>query len=134
MIKAVIFDMDGLMVDTEMISCICYREILESYGFSFTKEDYIKDYPGRTLMTSLQFIKDKYHIDDEELPWTDLKPATPTDNKQLPWTELKPATTTQNKEDNKVVQTSDTTSITMLMSTLFASSGALYILKKRKHK
>ena len=65
MIKAVIFDMDGLMVDTEMISCICYREILESYGFSFTKEDYIKDYPGRTLMTSLQFIKDKYHIDDD---------------------------------------------------------------------
>lgn len=79
-------------------------------------------------------LKPATPIDNEELPWTDLKPATPTDNKQLPWTELKPATTTQNKEDNKVVQTSDTTSITMLMSTLFASSGALYMLKKRKHK
>lgn len=62
MTKAIIFDMDGLMVDTEIISYKCYKNILESFGFTFTKDDYIKDYPGRTLMTSLQFIKEHYHL------------------------------------------------------------------------
>lgn len=58
MIKAVIFDMDGLMVDSEMISYKCFQSIIESYGFSFTKEDYMKDYPGRSLLTSIHFIKE----------------------------------------------------------------------------
>ncbi|MFQ9372574.1 MAG: HAD hydrolase-like protein [Faecalibacillus intestinalis] len=37
MLKAIIFDMDGLMVDTEIISFQCYKDIIESYGFNFTK-------------------------------------------------------------------------------------------------
>ena len=63
MLKAVIFDMDGLMVDTEMISFQCFRDIIESYGISFTKEEYIKSYPGRSLKTSIQYIKEHYHLD-----------------------------------------------------------------------
>lgn len=63
MIKAVIFDMDGLLIDTEMISYQCYKQLIESYGFTFTLNDYIRDYPGRQLNASLQFIKDYYHLD-----------------------------------------------------------------------
>lgn len=63
MIKAIIFDMDGLMVDTEVISYQCYKEIIESYGFDFHKADYVKDYPGKPLRASIEFIKDKYHLD-----------------------------------------------------------------------
>ncbi len=63
MIKAIIFDMDGLMVDTEMISCQCYKKLIESYGFSFHKEDYIKDFPGKPLIASLHFIQEQYQID-----------------------------------------------------------------------
>ncbi len=47
MLKAIIFDMDGLMVDTEIISFQCYKDIIESYGFNFTKKEYIEDYPGK---------------------------------------------------------------------------------------
>lgn len=76
-------------------------------------------------------------VEKEEIPWTDLKPATPNESEQLPWTDLNPATpikNTNNSTDNKVVQTGDSAPITMLMSTLFASSSALYMLKKRKHR
>lgn len=62
MIKAVIFDMDGLLIDSEMISYKCYRDLINSYGFEFTLEEYIKDYPGKQLITSLNYIKDHYQL------------------------------------------------------------------------
>lgn len=49
MLKAVIFDMDGLLLDSEMISYKCYKKVLEDYGYPFTLDDYIKDYPGKPL-------------------------------------------------------------------------------------
>ncbi len=63
MIKVVIFDMDGLLIDSEVISYRCYKELIESYGYSFMMEDYIQDYPGKQLNVSLQFIKEHYHLD-----------------------------------------------------------------------
>lgn len=48
MLKAIIFDMDGLMVDSEIISYYCYRNLLKDYGYEFTKADYIRDFPGKT--------------------------------------------------------------------------------------
>lgn len=72
MIKAVIFDMDGLLIDSEMISYYCYRDVLNEYGYSFTLEDYIKDYPGRQLVTSLNFILANYDIKDDVNHLSDL--------------------------------------------------------------
>lgn len=63
MLKAVIFDMDGLLIDSEVISYKCYKKLIESYGYSFTMDDYVKDYPGKQLKVSLQFIKEHYHLD-----------------------------------------------------------------------
>ena len=62
MIKAIIFDMDGLMIDSEMISYKCYKAILSQFGYSFTLNEYIQDYPGRPLIASLEFINKKYHL------------------------------------------------------------------------
>ena len=39
MIKAVIFDMDGLMIDTEKLLMRFWIESAESFGFDMTKED-----------------------------------------------------------------------------------------------
>ncbi|WP_028043243.1 HAD family hydrolase [Candidatus Stoquefichus massiliensis] len=63
MLKVIIFDMDGLMVDTEMISFQCFQDLIRSYGFDFTKEEYMKSYPGRSLQTSLRYIRDHYQLD-----------------------------------------------------------------------
>ena len=39
--KAVVFDFDGVIVDSEYISYECYRDFLENYNISFSKDDYI---------------------------------------------------------------------------------------------
>ena len=38
MTKAVIFDLDGLLVDTELISFKIYKEILAEIGYEFSLE------------------------------------------------------------------------------------------------
>lgn len=63
MIKGVIFDFDGLVVDSEYISFESYRDFLENYDIEFTKEDYITYCPGKQLMTTLNFFKEHYHLD-----------------------------------------------------------------------
>ena len=50
MIKAIIFDMDGLMIDSERITFECYQEILKEMGLTMSKSFYIsllgKPIPG----------------------------------------------------------------------------------------
>ena len=36
--EAVIFDLDGLLADTEIISLKVYQELLEDFGIPFTEE------------------------------------------------------------------------------------------------
>ena len=62
MIKAAIFDFDGLLVDTEIISLKIYQEILSEYGFSFSKEDYSKYYSGKTEVENIQRLINTYHL------------------------------------------------------------------------
>lgn len=65
MIKAVLFDFDGVLVDTEMISYALFKRFLESYHLTLTKSEYVRDFPGRMLEHSLQRL-----IDVHELPCT----------------------------------------------------------------
>lgn len=62
MIKAIIFDFDGLMVDTEMISYKCYQTLLKDYGISFSLDDYTKEYPGTCARMAIQKFKKRYQI------------------------------------------------------------------------
>jgi HAD superfamily hydrolase (TIGR01509 family) len=41
-LKGLIFDCDGLIIDTEMPCCKAWMELFSTYGFSFTIEDYQK--------------------------------------------------------------------------------------------
>ena len=45
-IEAVIFDLDGLLADTEIISLKVYQELLRDFGIPFTEETYSRDYSG----------------------------------------------------------------------------------------
>ena len=63
MIKAAIFDLDGLLVDTEIVSLKIYQELLSEYGYSFTKEEYAKHYSGKTEKENI-----KRFIDTLECP------------------------------------------------------------------
>ena len=41
MTKAVIFDLDGLLIDSEIILYKIYKKILCKFGYEFSKEDRI---------------------------------------------------------------------------------------------
>lgn len=65
MIQAVIFDLDGLLVDTEIISYKIYKELLAEYGIDYTLEEYTKNYSGKTARKNVA-----YCIENYQLPWT----------------------------------------------------------------
>lgn len=49
MIRTVIFDFDGLLVDSESLFHRIYQTILGEYGHDFTREDYVNGYAGRPI-------------------------------------------------------------------------------------
>ena len=62
--EAVIFDLDGLLADTEIISLKVYQELLEDFEISFTEEIYSREYSGHREEENVQRFLDTY-----DLPW-----------------------------------------------------------------
>ena len=62
--EAVIFDLDGLLADTEIISLKVYQELLGDFGIPFTEETYSREYSGHREEENVQRFLDNY-----DLPW-----------------------------------------------------------------
>ncbi|WP_082435800.1 HAD-IA family hydrolase [Desnuesiella massiliensis] len=67
-IEAVIFDMDGILFDTERIGFESYRKVLKKYGYDMNKEDYCS-LIGRTRESISQILINKY---GQDLPITNI--------------------------------------------------------------
>lgn len=65
MVKAVIFDLDGLLVDTEIISYRILEEILAGFGYRFTLEEYTRGFSGKPETVNATHLAEAY-----QLPWT----------------------------------------------------------------
>ena len=65
MIKSVIFDLDGLLIDSEIISYKIYKEILQQFGHNFSIEEYTQNFSGKTEVKNVTNLIDTY-----SLPWT----------------------------------------------------------------
>lgn len=63
MIDTVIFDFDGLLVDSETVFYQLYQDLLTQYGKGFTKKQYGDKYCGRKLTENINDI-----INDFSLP------------------------------------------------------------------
>ena len=61
---AVIFDLDGLLAATEIISLKVYQELLKDFGIPFTEETYSREYSGHREEENVQRFLDTY-----DLPW-----------------------------------------------------------------
>jgi HAD superfamily hydrolase (TIGR01549 family) len=61
MIKAVIFDMDGVIIDSEPLYFKVCNEYLEAYGVKITKDEYLS-YIGKPAHEIWISIKEKYKI------------------------------------------------------------------------
>ena len=65
MIKAAIFDLDGLLVDTEVVSYRILREILAQFGHPFALEEYTREFCGKPERDNAAHLVEAYR-----LPWT----------------------------------------------------------------
>ena len=65
MVKAVIFDLDGLLVDTEPICCRILQDILAEFGRTITLEEYVRGYSGKPERANVARLIESYR-----LPWT----------------------------------------------------------------
>lgn len=63
MIKAIIFDMDGVMIDSEYFCYRRFKELLGRYQADLTMEDYIELLAGRRVINGLQGAISYYHLD-----------------------------------------------------------------------
>ncbi|MDE6968451.1 MAG: HAD hydrolase-like protein, partial [Eubacterium sp.] len=54
--NTIIFDLDGLLIDSEMISYQLYCDLTAIYGHTFSMEQYIHDYSGRTGVQNMQLL------------------------------------------------------------------------------
>ncbi len=68
-IKAVIFDFDGLLVNSEELRLISFQEFLKSRGKKFYMKDYLPTMLTGAAMSTTIFLKEKYNLkgDIEEL-------------------------------------------------------------------
>lgn len=60
--NTVIFDMDGLLVDTESISYQLFKELAARYQHNFTMEKYVQEYSGRSGAVNVQHLIDTYEL------------------------------------------------------------------------
>ena len=67
--KLIIFDCDGVLVDSEVIGCRIDAQFVTAMGYPITTEDFIKRYSGISDKTMAMRLKEDadIHIPDEYL-------------------------------------------------------------------
>lgn len=61
-LKALLFDLDGTLIDSEFFHFECWNEILEESGVKLTYEDWLKNYAGVPLPANAKSLIEKYNI------------------------------------------------------------------------
>ncbi len=61
-IKAILFDHDGTLVDSEFVHFQMWTDILDAYDVRLTEEDYINDYAGIPSPANAIVMVDKYNL------------------------------------------------------------------------
>ena len=62
MLRAVIFDFDGVITDTEILHLRTFNEVLARYGIEIGVRDYYKEYLGSTDFDCFKVISDKHEL------------------------------------------------------------------------
>lgn len=62
-LKALLFDLDGTLIDSEYFHYECWNEILEEYNVVLTYQDWLKTYAGVPLPVNARNLLEKYNID-----------------------------------------------------------------------
>lgn len=62
MITTFIFDLDGLLIDSEIVYFHVVEALMEKYGKKITLRDYVQDNSGRVLMENAEIYARKYDL------------------------------------------------------------------------
>lgn len=62
MINTVIFDLDGLLADTEKIWYRVFEKMLAGYGYEFSLKEYVQNYSGKKIVDNIWQMKEQYHL------------------------------------------------------------------------
>lgn len=62
MIKTVIFDMDGLLIDSEILSYEMYSNVIGQYDHAWTREQYAVMCCGKTFAQNVKELISTYHL------------------------------------------------------------------------
>lgn len=63
MIKAVLFDLDGVLIDTEILSFQAYQRLLERWQQTMSLEQYLEFYSGKTERANIETLLRQYPIE-----------------------------------------------------------------------
>ena len=69
MIKAVIFDLDGLLLDSEIVAFKVYEELGKRFNFEISLPDFMQNICGQPLRRNVAYVNERF-----QLPW-DLEEA-----------------------------------------------------------
>ncbi len=62
MLRAVIFDFDGVITDSEILHLRSFNRVLAQFGIEITTKDYYKDYLGLTDFECFKLVTDKSQL------------------------------------------------------------------------
>jgi beta-phosphoglucomutase len=62
MLKAILFDLDGTLIDSEHFYFDCWNEILTEWGPPLTFDDWLNNYAGTTIHTNAKKLIENYGI------------------------------------------------------------------------
>ncbi|HEY1242788.1 MAG TPA: HAD family phosphatase [Bryobacteraceae bacterium] len=66
---AILFDFDGVLIDTEPLHCACWAEVLAPYGVRLTWDEYGKRYVGMDDREMLRIIAEAHPPLDWDALW-----------------------------------------------------------------
>lgn len=62
MFNAILFDLDGLLIDSEIVSFKIYQTILSSFDIPFSQAEYAKDFSGKSEIHNLSLLIERYQL------------------------------------------------------------------------
>ncbi|WP_143961369.1 HAD family hydrolase [Litoribacter populi] len=65
-LKAVLFDLDGTLIDSEWFYYKAYRSTLKLYNRELESEDWLREFAGKTDSQTFHLLQSKYGVEDEK--------------------------------------------------------------------